>query len=46
MKSNAQMRHKGQDEAPQPLPVQFELLTGASSSQTDLSPPQYDGGFA
>jgi hypothetical protein len=32
MKSNAQLWHEGQDEAPQPPPVQFELPTGASSS--------------
>jgi hypothetical protein len=30
MKSNAQLRHEGQDEAPPP--VQFEIPTGASSS--------------
>jgi hypothetical protein len=32
MKPNAQLRHEGQDEAPQPPLVQFELTTGASSS--------------
>jgi len=37
MKSNAQLRHEGQDEAPQPPPVHVELPTGASSSQT--APP-------
>jgi hypothetical protein len=46
MKSNAQLRHEGQDEAPQPPPVHVELPTGASSSQTAPSPPQYDAGFA
>jgi hypothetical protein len=39
MKSNAHLRHEGQDEAPQPPPIQFELPTGASSSQTGPSPP-------
>jgi hypothetical protein len=29
MKSNAQLRHEGQDEVPQPPLVQFELPTGA-----------------
>jgi hypothetical protein len=42
MKSNAQLRHEGQDEAPQPPPVQVEIPTTASSSQ----PPQYDAGYA
>jgi len=46
MESNAQLRHEGQDEAPQPLPIQFEIPTGASSSQTASQPPQYDAGFA
>jgi hypothetical protein len=46
MKSNAQLRHEGQDEAPQPLPVQFELPTGVSSSQTAHLPPPYDAGYA
>jgi hypothetical protein len=32
MKSNAQLRHEGQDKAPQPPPVQFEIPIGASSS--------------
>jgi hypothetical protein len=45
MKSNAQLRHEGQDEAPQPHPVQFELPTRASSSET-VPPPLYDIGFA
>jgi hypothetical protein len=46
MKSNTQLRHEGQDEAPQPPPVQFELPIGASSSQTAPPPPHYDVGFA
>jgi len=46
MKSNAQLRHEGQDEAPQPPPVQFDIPTRASSSQTAPQPPQYDAGFA
>ncbi len=46
MKLNAQLWHEGQDEAPQPPPVQFEIPTGASSSQTTPQPPQYDVGFA
>jgi hypothetical protein len=46
MKSNAQLRHEGQDEAPQSPPVQVKLPTGASSSQTAPPPPQYDAGFA
>jgi hypothetical protein len=37
MKSNAQLRHEGQDEAPQPLPIHVEMPTIASSSQT--APP-------
>jgi hypothetical protein len=45
MKSNAQLRHEGQNEAPQPPPVQFELHTRASSSQTAPPPPQYDVGY-
>jgi hypothetical protein len=46
MKLNAQLRHEGQDEAPQPPPVQFELPTEASSSQTTPPPPKYDAGYA
>jgi hypothetical protein len=46
MKSNSQLRHEGQDEAPQPSPGQFELPTGASSSQIAPPPPQYDAEFA
>jgi hypothetical protein len=38
MKSNAQLRFEGHDEAPQPPPVQVEIPTGASSSQTAPSP--------
>jgi hypothetical protein len=34
MRSNAQLRHEGQDEAPQPPHVHVELPIGASSSQT------------
>jgi hypothetical protein len=39
MKSNAQLRHEGQDEAPQPPPVHVELPLGASFSQTAPPPP-------
>jgi hypothetical protein len=46
MKSNAQLRHEGQDEASQPPLVQFELPTRASSTQTAPSPSQYDAEFA
>jgi hypothetical protein len=46
MKSNAQLWHEGQGEAPQPPPVQLELPTGASSSQTAPPPPSYKAGFA
>jgi hypothetical protein len=42
MKSNAQMRHEGQDEAPQPPPIHVEMPTVASSSQTAPPPPQLD----
>jgi hypothetical protein len=45
MKSNAQLRFEGQDEAPQPPLVQVEIPIGASSSQT-TPPPQYDVGYA
>jgi hypothetical protein len=38
--------HEGQDKASQPPPIQFELPTEASSSQTTSSPPQYGVGFA
>jgi hypothetical protein len=37
MKSNVQLRFEGHDEAPQPPPVQVEIPTRASSSQT--APP-------
>jgi hypothetical protein len=46
MKSNVQQQHEGQDEAPQPHPVQFELPIRASSSQIAPPPPHYDAGFA
>jgi hypothetical protein len=46
MKSNAQLQHEGQDEAPQPPPVQFELPTKAYFSQTAPPPPSYDDHFA
>jgi hypothetical protein len=46
MKLNAQLWHEGQDEAPQPPPVPFELPTRASFSQTAPLPPWYDAGFA
>jgi hypothetical protein len=42
MKSNAQLRHEGQDEAPQPPPIHVEMPTVASSSQTPPPPPQSD----
>jgi hypothetical protein len=42
MKSNAQLRHEGQDEAPQPPPIHVEMPTVASSSQTTPQPPQSD----
>jgi hypothetical protein len=45
MKSNAQLGFEGHDETPQPPPVQVEIHTGASSSQT-APPPQYDAGYA
>jgi hypothetical protein len=46
MKSNAQLRHEGQNKAPQPPPDQFELTIGASSSQTAPPPPTYEARFA
>lgn len=46
MKSNVQLQHEGQDEAPQPPPVQFELPIGASSSKTTHLPLQYNARFA
>jgi hypothetical protein len=46
MKSNAQLRHEDQDEAPQPPSVHVELPTGAFSSQTAPLHPHYDAGFA
>jgi hypothetical protein len=46
MKSNAQLKHEGQDEAPKPPHVQFELPIGASSSQSAPLLPQYDARFA
>jgi hypothetical protein len=42
MKSNAQLRHEGQDEAPQPPPIHVEMAALASSSQTAPPPPQSD----
>jgi hypothetical protein len=42
MKSNAQLRHKGQDGAPQPLYIRVEMPVVASSSQTAPLPPQSD----
>jgi hypothetical protein len=38
MNSKSQLRFEGQDEAPQPPPVQVEIPTGASSSQTTPPP--------
>jgi hypothetical protein len=46
MKSNAQLRREDQDEALQPPPIHVEVLDIASSSQTILSPPQHDVGYA
>jgi hypothetical protein len=43
MKSNAQLRHESQDEAP---PILFELPTRASSFQAAPPPPPYDAGYA
>jgi hypothetical protein len=45
MKSNPHLWFEGHDETPQPPPVQVEIPTGASSSQT-APPPQYDAGYA
>jgi hypothetical protein len=42
MKSNAQLRHEGQDEAPRPPPIHDEMPTIASSSQTAPPPPLFD----
>jgi hypothetical protein len=42
MKSNAQLRHEDEDEAPQPPPIHVEMPTVASSSQTALAPPLFD----
>jgi len=46
MKSNAQLRHEDQDEAPQPPPIHVEMSDIASSSQTAPPPPQQDVGNA
>jgi len=40
MKSNAQLRHKGQGEVPQPPPVQVDTSAAASSSQ--FVPPTFN----
>jgi hypothetical protein len=42
MKSNVQLKHEGQDEAPQPPPIHVEMPAVASSSQTTPLPPQFD----
>jgi hypothetical protein len=42
MKSNAQLRHEGQDEAPRPPPIHDEMPNVASSSQTTPPPPLSD----
>jgi len=42
MKSNAQLRHEGQDEAAQPPPTHVEMPAVASSSHTAPPPPQSD----
>jgi hypothetical protein len=39
MKSNAQLRNKGQDEAPHPPLIHVKMPVVASSSQTTPSPP-------
>jgi hypothetical protein len=39
MKSNAQLRYEGQDEAPQPPPIHVEMPAVASSSQIAPPPP-------
>jgi hypothetical protein len=39
MKSNAQVRHEGKDEAPQPPLIQLELPIRAFFSQTSPPPP-------
>jgi hypothetical protein len=46
MKSNAQLRHEDQDEAPQPPPIHVEMPDIASSSQTTPSPPQHNASYA
>jgi hypothetical protein len=42
MKSNVQLRHEGQNEAPQPPSIHVEMPTVASSSQTAPPRPQSD----
>lgn len=42
MKSNAQIRHEGQDEDPQLPPIHVEMSNIASSSQTAPPPPQQE----
>jgi hypothetical protein len=42
MKCNAQLRHEGKDEAPQPPPIHVEMPAVASSSQTAPPPSQSD----
>jgi hypothetical protein len=42
MKSNAQLRHEDQDEAPQPPPMHVKMTIVASSSQTTPPPPPFD----
>lgn len=46
MKSNAQLRHKDQDDAPSPPPIHVMMPDIASSSQTALPPPQQEAGYA
>jgi hypothetical protein len=42
MKCNAQLRHEGKDEAPQPPPIHVEMPAIASSAQTAPPPSQSD----
>jgi hypothetical protein len=46
MKSNAQLRHKGQGEVPQPPLVQVDPTAAASSSQTVPRTFQIEDAFA
>jgi hypothetical protein len=46
MKSNAQLRHEGQDEAPQPPHTHVEMPIVTPSLQTAPLPPQSDAVLA